>query len=75
MSYQQFDLKDRVKLKSNKRTGKGTIVKIFYFNRTKQVKTCGVLWDNDWPKDGYHEPRLFYVKPEELEYLDTWRLN
>jgi hypothetical protein len=74
MSYQQFDIKDRVKWKSNKRTGKGTIIKVFYFNRTKKPKTCAVLWDSDWPKDGYHEPRIFYVKPEELEYLDTWRL-
>ena len=75
MSY-SFDIKDRVKLKeSNKRSGKGTIVKIYYHNRSRDIKTCAVLWDNDWPKDGYQTPRLFYVKPEELEYLDTWRLG
>lgn len=65
-------LKDRVKLKNGDKKVKGTIVKVFYNNRSSDIRTCAILWDNDWPKDGYAKPRLLYVKPDDLVKVDTW---
>ena len=71
----KFKIKDRVKLASGDKKVKGTIVKVFYNNKTKQVRTCGILWDNDWPRDGNSSPRIFYAKPEDIEYVGTWSLD
>ena len=70
-----FQIKDRVKLINGDKRVKGTIVKVFYNNRSKDVRTCAILWDNDWPKDDKSTPRLFYVKPDDIEYVDTWRID
>lgn len=74
MSSQKLQIKDRVKLRHGDKNVKGTVVKVFYFNRSSDIRTCGVLWDNDWPRDN-RNPRVFYVKPDDLEYVDTWRLG
>ena len=43
-----------------------------------EVKTCVVLWDNDWPKPTakhWEKPgRVFYLKPDDIKVVDTWRL-
>jgi hypothetical protein len=76
MNSKNFQLKDRVKLKDNSRKVKGTIVKLHY--RDNIVKTCVVLWDNDWPKESpkhWEKPgRVFYLKPEDLKVVDNWRI-
>jgi len=76
MSSKNFQLKDRVKLKDGSKKEKGTIVKLHY--RDNEVKTCVVLWDNDWPKPTakhWEKPgRVFYLKPDDLKVVDTWRL-
>lgn len=68
-------LKDRVKLKNGDKKVKGTIVKMFYGNRSNDIRTCAILWDNEWPRDGYRKPRLFYVKPADLVKVGTWSLK
>ena len=70
-----FKIKDRVKLINGDKKVKGTIVKVYYNKQTSSIRTCAVLWDNDWPKGSYDTPRLFYVKPNDLKYVDTWRLG
>lgn len=71
----QFQIKDRVKLNNGNPKVKGTIVKLFFHSKGRGLRTCGVLWDNEWPREGrQYNPKIFYVKPEELEYVDTWRL-
>jgi hypothetical protein len=71
----QLQIKDRVKLINGHPNVKGTIVKVFFHSKGRGLRTCGVLWDNDWPRPGrQYNPRVAYVKPEELEYVDTWRL-
>ena len=64
----------RLKLKKNIT---GTVVKI-YKSKGKTIKTCGILWDNDWPRDvGFSRNppgKVFYYKPEDLEVIDTWRI-
>ena len=72
----QFQVKDRVKSVNGNSKVKGTIVKIFFQNKGRGIRTCGVLWDNEWPKSGkFYNPRVFYVKPEDLVYIETWRLS
>ena len=73
-----MQIKDRVVLQNNtKKNITGTIVKI-YKGKGKTIKTCGVLWDIDWPRDvGFsrHQPgKVFYYKPEDLKVIDTWRI-
>lgn len=71
----KFQIKDRVKLINGSPKVKGTIIKVFFQNKGRGIRTCGVLWDNEWPREGkYHNPRIFYVKPEDLVVVDTWRL-
>jgi len=79
-------LKDRVVLKEQdiKRAGfkvKGTIVKL-YKGKRGSIKTCGVLWDNEWPvtnnrvkNDRYTSGKVLYYKPEDLDIVDTWSLD
>ena len=75
----RFQLKDRVTLVESKdRRDEGTIVKL-YKSRNGKIKTCGVLWDSDWPRAVQHNPRLqpgrvFYYKPEDLKTVGTWRV-
>jgi len=72
----EFQIKDRVKLTTGDPKVKGTIVKVYYANRgSKQIRTCAVLWDNEWPQNSYTTPKLFYVKPNDLEYVGSWRLD
>ena len=72
----KFQIKDRVKLKKGNPRNKGTVVKVYYSNRgSDQIRTCVVLWDNDWSRNSYGVPKLFYVKPDDLEYVETWRLG
>jgi len=76
MSSNHFQLKDRVKLKDASKKEKGTIVKLHY--RDNEIKTCVVLWVNDWPKSSakhWEKPgRVFYLKPDDLKIVDTWRI-
>jgi len=79
-------LKDRVVLieQDIKKAGfkvKGTIVKL-YKGKKGSIKTCGVLWDNEWPvtnskvkNDRYTSGKIFYYKPEDLNIVDTWSLD
>ena len=73
-----YQLKDRVKLIETKRqSDTGTIVKL-YKGKNGKVRTCGVLWDHEWPstKVHYRNPpgKVFYYKPEDLKITGTWRL-
>lgn len=73
-----IEIKDRVILaKKSKSNMSGTIVKI-YRGKGHTIKTCGVLWDNDWPKDfgfsKYYPGKVFYYKPEDLSVTGTWRI-
>ncbi len=68
-------IKDRVvQINSNKKMI-GTIVKIFK-GKNKTIKTCAVLWDRDWPDHfGVRNPgRVFFMKPSELEVVDSWSI-
>ena len=76
----KYQIKDRVVLSSenkNKNT-KGTIVKI-YKGKNSKVRTCGVVWDTDWPDvrlERHKVPgKVFYYKPEDLTIVGTWRLT
>lgn len=82
---QEYTLKDRVILvgqtdgKRPAKGEKGTVVKLFKGKRNS-IKTCGVLWDSDWPRAVESNPRLqpgrvFYYKPEDLKVVDTWSLD
>ena len=69
----KFKIKDRVILNKNNPdpTYKGTIVKLQYKHST--VKSCCVLWDKDWPRNGSdYTPRTYYYKPADLKIVDTW---
>lgn len=71
-----FNIKDRVVLKSNEKV-KGTIVKIQ--RKGSYVKSCGILWDNEWPTNDstsnkYASGRVFYYKVDDLKVIDTWRV-
>lgn len=70
-----FDIKDRVVLKSDPHN-KGTIIRIQ--KKGGQVRSCAVLWDNEWPSNDpeskkFTNGRLFYYKTEDLVFIDTWR--
>ena len=75
----KYQIKDRVKLvETKKENDVGTIVKL-YKAKNGKIRTCGVLWDNDWPKDNPYKQRfqpgkVFYYKPEDLCVVDTWRI-
>lgn len=73
-----INIKDRVVLaKKSKSNMLGTIVKL-YKGKSNSIRTCGVLWDNDWPKDyghsKYYPGKVFYYKPEDLKIAGTWRI-
>ena len=73
----KFNIKDRVVLIRNsgsKKDQKGLIVKLHV--RGGKVKTCGVLWDSDWPREAlkkFQKPgKVFYYSPDDLKVIDTW---
>lgn len=70
-----IQLKDRVTMLDNSRDERGTIVKLHY--KDGEVKTCVVLWDSEWPrsdaKPWEKNGRVFYLKPDDLRVVDTWR--
>jgi hypothetical protein len=75
----KFQIKDRVVLTQTKgKVNEGTIVKL-YKAKGGKIKTCGVLWDCDWPRAVQYNPRLqpgrvFYHKPEDLKVIGNWRV-
>ena len=74
-----MQIKDRVVLVDSKnRSDEGLIVKLFK-GKGKTIKTVGVLWDSDWPRNVQYNPRLrpgrvFYYKPTDVKVIGTWRV-
>ena len=72
-----MQIKDRVELRSGKRDDVGTVIKVQFTNG--MLKTVGVLWDNEWPSSDPSKQhltgRLFFYKSEDLQVVDTWRID